>query len=81
MAQNDAPMFRLQIVDRHGVVVRFNGGSPLELDLVETLVRTIAKQGLGLAVTQAMAEKRVRAGITEALLAFKRQTIPIAHRR
>lgn len=69
------PLFRLQIVDEHDhVVQRFNGGGPLEIDLIERCTSAIVDKGVGVLRTTAHVEQDVRNGITETIRDLKEET-------
>jgi len=83
-----APLFTLQIVDRHGRVVHgFAGASPLERDLVEAIAATltpiladvavaaIAAKGIGLFRTEAQVTTAIRDGLTETVETAARSAV------
>ena len=74
------PMFLLQIVYPDGTVVRFPAGGSLESNLIASCVSHIQMRPTGLLRTEAQVATAITAGITDALMALKLQTVPFALR-
>lgn len=64
------PLFRLQIVDAAGVVVRLPAGGQLERDLVDVLTQACLHAGLGQVVAKPAVATRLIGQITTKLLAL-----------
>jgi hypothetical protein len=69
------PMFLLQIVSTSdGHIATFPGGGELEADFVLSATEAIVKRGVGVLKTQKQVEQAIRDGLTEAIMALKRQS-------
>lgn len=75
------PLFRLQIVDRNGKVVvnPFNGGSPMETDLIAACAQKLVPRRFGFFAGRRMIETAIASGIKSAIQSLKDETRFVAH--
>ena len=69
-------LYLLQIVDAREphAVVRIPAGGPLERDLVQVCTDAIVSKGVGFFKTEGQVRRAIEAGMTEAILALKRES-------
>jgi hypothetical protein len=77
-------LYRFQVIDAAGNVVlppfrpvKQRHGT-VDIDLIETCVRTITARGVGIFRTQAHVEAAIREGIHEAIQELKADLVPVA---
>ena len=73
--------FLLQIVDVTAphVLARFPAGGALEREFIEVCTASIVSRGGGLLKSEAHVRAAILAGITDAILALKRETRQLPH--
>lgn len=69
------PIYFLQIVDKDGKVAHLPGGGDLEVNLIDLCTQVIMSKGVGFFRNEAHVEADIRAGLAEALMGLKQQTL------
>jgi hypothetical protein len=71
------PVFRLKLVYADGGELMFDGGGAFERDLIRVCREAIVKRGVGFTKTEAHVAKDIDAGLTEAIMSLKRESLKV----